>query len=94
MQKPANIVRHELIGLNVEVVESRNKSENKVNGTVIDETKNTLVIKTKSGEKKIAKENAKFMFTIQDNKHVIVDGNLLLGKPKTRIQKRIIKKRV
>lgn len=94
MQKPANIVRHELIGLNAEVVESRNKSENKIKGTVIDETKNTLVIKTNDGEKKIAKENAKFMFTIQDNRRVIVDGNLLLGKPETRIQKRIIKKRV
>lgn len=94
MQKPTNIVKHELIGLDIEVVDSRNKSENGTHGKVIDETRNTLLIKTEAGEKKIAKENAKFMFTLPDSRKVIVDGDLLVGKPEARIQKRNVKKRV
>ena len=94
MQKPANIVKHELIGLETEVVESKNKSEVNIKGKVIDETRNMLKIKTAAGEKKVAKKNAKFMLTLPDSRKVIVNGNLLVGKPEARIQTRMIKKRV
>lgn len=94
MQKPSNITKHELIGLEAEVVESRNKSEAGIKGTVIDETRNMLTIKTEAGEKRVAKENTKIMLKLPDSRTVIVDGNLLVGKPESRIQKRMIKKRV
>ena len=94
MQKPTNIIKHELIGLDAEVVESKNKKESKISGTITDETRNMLVIKTPAGEKKVAKENARFMLTLPDSRKVMVEGNLLVGKPEARIQKRIIKKRV
>jgi len=94
MQKPSNITKHELIGLDVTVVESKNKSETGIQGTVIDETRNMLSIKNEIEEKKVAKRNSKFMFTLPDNRKVIIDGNLLVGKPEARIQKRMIKKRV
>jgi ribonuclease P protein subunit POP4 len=94
MQKPSNITKHELIGLDVKVVESKNKSETGIQGTVIDETRNMLLIKKDGKAKKVVKKNSKFMFTLPDSRKVIIDGNLLVGKPEARIQKRMIKKRV
>ncbi|MBU0461751.1 MAG: ribonuclease P protein subunit [Nanoarchaeota archaeon] len=40
-----NLVRGELIGLKIEVVDSRNPSLRGKKGTIIDETKNMLVIR-------------------------------------------------
>ena len=93
MQKPSNIIKHELIGLSVEVVENTNKRNVGIKGKVIDETRNTLTIKTSKGEKKIVKENSKFMFTLPNKKKVIVVGSLIVGKPEIRIKKKAIRVR-
>lgn len=94
MQKPTNIIKHELIGLKTEVIQSKNKKNVGIKGSVIDETRNTLTIKTKDGEKKVAKEESKFMFTLANNQKVAVEGGLIVGKPESRLKKRIPKLRV
>ena len=81
-----NLVQHELIGLEAEVCGAENKSQIGIRGRVASETKNLLVIETKNGEKKISKENAKFIFKLPDGKRVRVDGKILARNPEDRIK--------
>jgi len=53
---PKDLVRHELIGLEVEIAESTNKSQAGLKGVVTDETRQTLTIDTGNGEKSLAKD--------------------------------------
>lgn len=83
---PKNIVRHELIGLNIEIVKAKNPSLIGIKGKIIDESKNILTIETQSKIKKILKDQATFNIELKD--HVVqVEGKLLLGKPEDRIKK-------
>ena len=86
---PEDLVRHELIGLEVEIKQSTNPSQKGLKGRVIDESFKTLEIETKTGEKTVPKENTIFVFTIPYKTKVQVDGNLLLGRPEDRIKKKL-----
>jgi len=86
MITPENLVRHELIGLKVEVVRARNRDLIGIKGEVVDETKNLLIINTTKGEKKVLKEGAIFKFTLPSNEKVIVNGNLLIARPEERVK--------
>ncbi|MBU0536385.1 MAG: ribonuclease P protein subunit [Nanoarchaeota archaeon] len=78
------ITKDELIGLDVEVIGSKNKSDIGIKGKIIDETKNCLVINTKNGEKKMIKEN--IIIKIPE-KGLKLDGKLLANRPEDRIKK-------
>ena len=89
---PKNIVRHELIGLKVRISSSKNKSLKGLSGIVVDETYNTLVIKTTDGkEKTIIKKICVFDLTLPNGTVVSVDGRLLVGRPEERIKKKLPK---
>ena len=90
MQTPFNITKHELIGLKVKVLFDNIE----VKGEVIDETKETIKIKTNKGEKIIIKKNSKIQFTLPNKEVVEVEGKLLIGRAEHRIKKQISKKRV
>ena len=85
---PFNLIRHELIGLEVEIIESSNKDQIGLKGIVIDETYNIIKIKTKQGEKSIPKNIILFKFTLPNGEKVKVDGKLLLARPEDRIKKK------
>jgi len=84
---PENITRHELIGLEVEILEDSNSCNINTHGTVIDETMNTLTLDD-GGAKRIAKKNAVFKLKL-DGKSVKVEGWALLGRPEDRVKKNI-----
>lgn len=84
-----NILRHELIGLDVLVIRASNPEQVGVAGLVIDETKNTLVIRTGRGEKRIPKRFSVFRFQLPDGTLVDVDGSCLEARPERRITMRI-----
>ena len=86
-----NIVRHELIGLEVEVVDSANSSQIGAKGTVTDETRQTLTIDTGSGEKSFAKDQCVFRFILPTGERVRVDGRILVARPEDRIKKKFSK---
>jgi ribonuclease P protein subunit POP4 len=86
-----NLIRHELIGLEVEVVGSTNKFHIGIKGLVVDETKNLLIIETSNGIKKIQKKGTNFMFIIPDGKKVKVDGIKILKKPEERVKLKVKK---
>ncbi len=83
---PKNLPRHELIGLEVEVVESTGNRQG-IKGKVVNETESTLVVETDEGEKTVPKEESHLQFMVDDLK-VRVNGRLLEGKPEERIGKR------
>lgn len=86
-----NIIRHELIGLNVEIADSFNKIQIGKKGLVVDETKNLLVIETWKGTKKIQKRGTKFIFTIPSGKKIKVDGSIIVKRPEERIKLKVKK---
>jgi len=86
---PQNLVRHELIGLDVKIKDSTNKSQVGLRGKVIGETYSTLQIETKKGEKIIPKDITIFIFTLPNGTKVQVDGKVLIGRPEDRIKKKL-----
>ena len=59
MIAPQNILKHELIGLSVEIVKSSNPNLVGIKGRVVDETRNTLLIEKFDGsEVRIPKDVA------------------------------------
>jgi len=92
MITPHNIFRHELVGLNVEVVKSSHKGFKGIKGEVINETKNTIMVEDIEGcEKIIPKNVATFQFTLPDNIVVEIDGNIIVARPEDRIKKKFRK---
>ncbi|MCS7105994.1 MAG: ribonuclease P protein subunit [Candidatus Aenigmarchaeota archaeon] len=86
---PENLVRHELIGLEVKIKESTDPTLKKLKGRVIDETYNTFKIETKEGkEKVIPKKNCIFIFILPNKTKVQVDGKILVARPEDRIKKK------
>ena len=97
-----NIFYHELIGLELKVVDSSNPSLIGLCGTVIDETKKTLLIEVLEKdlssnqndfnfiykEKLIQKDVSVFQFKVPDGTIVEIDGKILLNRPEDRIKKR------
>ena len=80
------IVLHELIGLAVDVVKSHDASQIGIHGAVIDETKNTLLIRTEEGMKRVAKDISTFKFRY-GKKSFVVDGNEINFRSYERIEK-------
>lgn len=81
-------VQNEFIGLNAKVMRSTNPNYVGISGKVIDETRNTLVIRHENEDKVVVKNVAVFHFTMPDGTIVEVDGNIILGRPEDRVKKR------
>ena len=88
---PKNIIRHELVGLNVNVIRSSNLNYNSISGQVVDESRNTFLIKHGDSVKRIAKKDTLFKFVLPDC-CVEVEGSVLISRPEDRV-KRNIKRR-
>ncbi len=80
--KPQDVVIHELIGREVEIIDSRNKSLIGVKGKIIDETRKTLMIESNDKKRLILKEQV--MLSIEGVK---VDGKKIANRPEDRIRK-------
>jgi len=87
MITPKNILRHELIGLPVEVVHAANPAQQGIAGRIIDETRNMVVIRTSRGTKRIEKAHATFRLTVPDGTVVDVSGGALISQPEKRVSK-------
>ena len=80
-----DIIRYELIGLEAEIIDSRNKSDIGISGKIIDETKNTLTMEDKDRRKRVFKNNIILNIKINE-KSIKIDGKLLANRPKDRIK--------
>ena len=83
------IVQQELIGLNAKVARSSHPGYVGIEGRVLNETRNTIVILHKNKKKVIIKNTAVFNFTMPDGTIVEIDGKAIIGRPEDRIKKRV-----
>ncbi len=63
-----NIVIHELVGLDVQVIDSRDRKQIGINGSVVRETKNLLYIKSGDATVKVVKLISEFRFRVGDRR--------------------------
>ncbi|MGA2161864.1 MAG: ribonuclease P protein subunit [Methanoregula sp.] len=82
-----NVIRHELIGLNVLVAGAANPFHRKVSGHIIDETRNLVTIQTQAGIKKIPKYGSTFRLSLPDNTLVEINGSALILAPEKRLKR-------
>lgn len=88
MRNPYNILRHELIGLDVDVLPISGESY-KMHGVVCNETQNMFLIRdSNKNTKSIPKNAAMIVLQLDDGSVVKIDGNLLIGRPEKRTKKR------
>jgi ribonuclease P protein subunit POP4 len=83
---PSNILAHELIGLNLRVVSSRDPTLNNVEGKVVYETRKILQIYWNGRVKSIPKDICRFALHLPQGV-VEVDGAKLVAKPEDRVKK-------
>jgi len=82
-----NILYHELIGLDVEVVEYPDTKLVGLRGRVVDETYKTLLIETSDGRLvRVLKEHGVFRFITPHKLRVIVKGYKILDRPEDRLK--------
>ena len=80
------LAREELIGLKVKIKECKDTSWIGKSGLILDETKNTFLIKIDDKQKKIAKNIATFEFDYEGKK-LLLNGSKIAYRPEDRIKK-------
>ena len=75
------IVRMSWIGRNLQVIDSLDSSLIDLTGTVVNESKNMLVVRSDSKDRKIPKSVIRF--TIDDSE--TIDGHAVMHRPENRI---------
>ncbi len=86
IHKMAEIELHELIGLKLLVAKAASQGLIGISGTVVDETRNTLVVQTRSGEKIVPKAGCTLEFQFRGKKE-IVQGSRICFRPEDRLKK-------
>ena len=81
MQKQRRSAKIALIGETLQVIRAKNKSLDGLRGEIIDETRNTLVVKTENGEKKLIKDQ----IVIKVNNRTL-KGSKIVGRIEERIK--------
>ncbi|MEM0089884.1 MAG: ribonuclease P protein subunit [Nitrososphaerota archaeon] len=81
-----NIIRHELLGLSVDV-EWKNGKQQKCSGVVVGESRNMLSVQSSKGKRFFPKAACIFSFRLPDCSCVKVDGVVLIGRPEDRLKK-------
>jgi ribonuclease P protein subunit POP4 len=76
---------HELIGLDVEIVQSTDPAKKGVRGKIVNETQRTFIVETKNGEKTIPKNESIFQFSL-DRETVEANGKDLRYTPIERLK--------
>ena len=82
-----NLPQHEIIGLDVKVLEGTAYGYSKIEGKVIDETKNMIVISSNQSTKLVPKKNSIFCFELPNGEQVKIKGEMILGRPVERTKK-------
>ncbi len=84
---PDTLVRHELIGLEVRVVDAPNPDLIGLAGAIHVETARTLVLVTDAGTKQVPKAGTTFRFTLPDGTAVEVEGDRIVAPPARRTER-------
>lgn len=83
-----NLLFSTFIGLPVEISNSSQRKLMGLKGTVVDETKNLIVIEREDGkEVKVPKVSSVFRFTVDSGEKVDVEGSSIAFRPHERPKK-------
>ena len=82
-----NLRLHELIGLHALVSESLSAPHKGLSGLVIDETKNTLVLRAGQSERVVPKKGRIFLFTLPSGEKARLSGDKIVFRPYDRPKK-------
>lgn len=81
------VLKSELIGLRVRIIMSSHPDLIGIEGTIVDETKNTVIVRTSRGDKRIPKHTSVFLISFPDGNQVKIDGDKIVGRLEDRIRK-------
>jgi ribonuclease P protein subunit POP4 len=84
--KRRDFMKQEFIGLDIEVVGSNHPAYKDIRGTVVNETKNTIVVENRGKELMVPKRGNTFQFTYEGEK-IVVEGSEIQHRPEDRIKK-------
>src|SRR4030095_6793377 len=82
-----NLLFSTFIGLEAEIVNSSQRQLIGLKGTIVDETKNLLVIEKEGRELKIPKTSSTFRFTLENGEKMDVEGKAVAFRPHERPKK-------
>jgi len=96
MMRNEDLLRIEFIGLKVKIIDASDKNLVGVEGEVVDETKNTFLIRIPKGEGKyriiqVPKKGTWFLFDYRGIR-LKVYGNMIIAQPHKRLTKKYPKK--
>jgi ribonuclease P protein subunit POP4 len=77
------IFPHELVGREIEIISSKNKSHEGMKGKIVDETKMTIKIQQKKEIKTLLKSNITFKLLLTDE---IIVGMEIIKRPEDRLK--------
>nr|MDO8085558.1 ribonuclease P protein component 1 [Candidatus Sigynarchaeum springense] len=84
---PHNILFHELVGLHVSMYLPACQSLIGLEGTIVDETANLIVVRRPDGRiARVLKKHNNFNIILPSGKSVLVPGDLIVGRPWDRIK--------
>jgi ribonuclease P protein subunit POP4 len=86
---PQNIIRHELIGLDVKVARAKNPKIHGMKGKIVNESRNMLTLVNKGGNLLVPKDIATFRFILENGTVVDVDGARLVARPENRLKTKV-----
>lgn len=79
-----NVIHAEWVGKHAKIIEAKNPSLKGMEGIVVDETRNTVIIETEKGIKKMPKQGTVFEIDGQE-----VQGEEVLAAPEERIKLKV-----
>lgn len=81
-----DLLYNSLIGNDIEIIDSKNKNQVGMKGTILDETANFLILSNSGSTIKILKQNVSFKLVVK-GKALYMDGRLLYSTLTQRIKK-------
>jgi len=84
--KKNELLKHELVGLNANVVDSENKALVGMKGKIVDETRNMLTIDYDGKLKRLIKSQVILQLSYKGHAYE-VNGKMLVNRPEDRIKK-------
>ena len=86
MRNEHNLHMHELVGLRLRVVQASDGGMVGMEGIVVDETRETLVIDA-DGRRTLPKRGNVFEFTLENGSTAVLEGDAIAYRPEDRVKR-------
>ena len=80
----ANLAGHEWMGMQAKIVQANDPSQKGMQGRIVDEYQNMIVLETAKGEKKIAKKGTQIEVVLNSTEKAVLDLSMLTERSEDR----------